>query len=177
MERLEASRASIPSNSRHPEDGYRSVCTRMEPPAGKLCQLATLITSTGDQSLLFGLGLVKSLRIPPLLSDIEMCSESEEGQGPAYCNSANMAVSAVVSVCARDDMPTSQNTATEGGFATGPEQTGPPTLRSRNVPFCRLTLVRHRLGQQGFSEAVVNLLVKAARQSTSSTYERAWNGW
>lgn len=53
----------------------------------------------------------------------------------------------------------------------------PPTNREHGAPLIRLEAIRKSLGQQGFSDSVVQLLLGGNRPSTESSYHAAWNSW
>ena len=158
-------------------DKHRSLCSCLERPASDVRFVASSTGSVGSECLFSQLDRSSGLCVSTVCPYSSLPGEAQTGtSGPGSCLPP-LALSGLVSAPVADVGGLSSRSLV--GFTSGPlpDSRSPSSSAVRQIPSDRLEVVRRRFKDRGLSEDVITLLLGHNRDTTSATYQSAWNGW
>lgn len=131
----------------------------------------------GDERAGPELGEPPRLFLPSLFVNRPLPFEDSEGAVIAGPDLSIMAEQALVSnppPAGVGDAASFPSTEGSAGIQSGGSTSPVP---QRILPTDRLEIIRNSLGERGFSESVIKLLLAGRRSNTNAAYESAWRAW
>jgi len=177
LERLEAVHNSIQCGCESLEDRNRSVCLALECPGREVCKLASTTEQLGNGRSVILLAGAASVCLPPFLDDNGLYNKDKAGTVKHRSNLSPLEKPGMVSTSVEDGLRRSNVASLPFRSFDVSSRGAQSTLQQSNFPASRLESVRHRFGEQGFSNEVVELLLAGIRDNTKSAYQSSWVSW
>ncbi len=171
QDRMDSVNSDVQSNSiSFPFSGNRPVRNLLEQQTSSVCEPGSRRSSLGNRCPVVQLGEPHGLRISSNQPDCTGPEESRRQRLSDTSNSSQLADSTLVS-------DTVESTSRVPNLSTTTQTTAPSasvsgvSLQTRNVKSSRVALIKSKLLQEGFSEAVAEVAAKPQRKSSLSVYQ------
>jgi integrase len=174
-ERLEAGPSDLRPPSVNLASELRPLRGSLEQAVDSLRIVEPAARGSGNERIFPELGLNLRLPVSALLADNEVLSQAEEGIGRGDIGLPLLAEPDLFSgLTGIGDRHTADSVSSTEPVDGGERRT---TSSDGSAHTDRLEIIRQRYAKSGISEKVIRVLLESNRETTSATYQTAWNTW